>query len=211
MMSHLDLHASGRSPHDLASSLSGTVSLGLENARIPNKYIEMLSADVFGWVLSKSVSRRNYSDLNCVVMAFDATAGEVKSETLIADGPRLSLGGKIDMNLGTETLDIVLIPKQKKRVFSSISPIKVRGPMLDPTVEAIPAKAALQEIGTMALLPGVMLPIRAVQGLWGLLDDGDKVGDGCANINELREAAKEQVPEPATEKDSAPESVWDWE
>ena len=201
---HLDLHARGYSPHDLASSLTGSVSLGLENARIPNQYLELLSADVFGWVISKSVSRKKHTNLNCVVMAFDITEGKVQSNTLIADGPNLSMGGKINLDLGEETLDIVLIPKQKKRFFSSISPVHVKGPMKDPTVEAIPAKAALQEIGTMALLPGVFLPIRAVQRLWGLLDDGDKIGDGCANIDQMIEAAKEQVPVPDTDKNSKP-------
>lgn len=190
---HLDVHARGHTPHELASSVTGTVNLGLENARIPNRYVELLSADVFGWVLRKSVSRKDYSNLNCVVLAFDAEAGRVESNTLIADGPKLALGGKINLDLGTETLDVVLIPKQKKRFFSSISPVHVKGPMKDPVVEAIPAKAALQEIGTMALLPGVFIPIRAVERLWGLLNDGDKVGDGCVNVDELRKMAEKEV------------------
>ncbi|MCP4288495.1 MAG: AsmA family protein [Gammaproteobacteria bacterium] len=191
---HLDLHAGGHSPHDLASSLSGSASLGLENARIPNHYLKLLSADVFGSVLSKSVLGAPYSNLNCVVMAFDISAGEVKNETLLADGPKLYIAGQIDMNLGEETLDIVLIPTQKRRFFSSTSPVHIKGSMKDPVVEAIPVKAAVQEVGSMVLLPGVMIPIYAVRQLWGLLDDGDKIGDGCANIDELREAAKNKVP-----------------
>jgi len=191
---HLDLHASGHSPHDLASSLSGRADLGLENARIPNKYVKLLSADMFGWVLSKSISRDPYSNLNCVVIAFDILAGEVKNKTLLADGPKLNIAGKINMNLGEETLDIVLIPKQKKLLFSSTSPVHITGPMRDPMVKAIPATAALKEIGSMALLPGVMIPISALRQLWGLLDDGDKIGDGCANIDELLEAATKEVP-----------------
>ena len=202
---HLNLTTLGVSPHDMAVNLSGTASLGLENAKIPNKYVELLSADVFGWVLSKSITREPYSNLNCVVMAFNVDGGVAKSEMLIADGPRLSLGGQINLDLGEETLDIVLIPKEKKRIFSSASPVKVKGPMKDPQVEAIPVKAALQEIGTMALLPGVFIPVRAVQRLWGLLDDGDKIGDGCTNIDELREAAREQAHAPATEIKKAPE------
>jgi hypothetical protein len=206
---HLDLQTQGRSPHEMASNLSGSVSLGLENARIPKHYVEMLSIDVFGWVVSKSGARQHpHMNLNCLVMTFAVRAGEVKSETFISDGPRLSLGGQIDMNLGAETLDIVIIPTQKKRFFSSISPVTVKGPMKDPKVEAVPVKAALQEIGTMALLPGVVIPARAVGKLWSLLDDDDRAGEGCANIEELREAAKRET----TEK-KAPAQDWDsdWE
>jgi len=120
-----ELRASGHSPHDLVSNLSGSASLGLENARIPNHYVKLLSLDVFGWVLSKSVSVNPYSNLNCVVVAFDISAGEVKSEALITDGPNLNIGGQINMNLGEETLDIVLLPTEKRRLFSSISPVHV--------------------------------------------------------------------------------------
>ncbi|MGB5261941.1 MAG: AsmA family protein [Gammaproteobacteria bacterium] len=201
----LDLKARGQSPHELASSLSGNVNLGLENARVPKHYIDLLSVDVFGWVVSKSGATQQHMNLNCLVMTFTVKAGEVESETFISDGPRLSLGGEIDMNLGAETLDIVLIPQQKKRFFSSVSPVKITGPMKDPKVEAIPVKAALQEIGTMALLPGLVIPARALGKLWSLLDRSDQAGEGCANIEELRETAKRGN---ARDKGSVP--VLDW-
>ena len=201
---YLDLQTQGRSPHEMASGLSGSVSLGLENARIPQKYIELLSVDVFGWVLSKTVARKQYMNLNCLVMDFAVNAGKVKSETLLVDGPRLSLGGKIKMNLGEETLDIVLIPKQKKRFFSSITPVKVKGPMQDPQIDAIPAKAALKEVGSVVLLPGVFIPVRAFEKLWSLMDDGNKVSDGCANINEQLKAEKNETEKNKEVKRAAP-------
>jgi len=201
----LDLKARGHSPHELASSLSGNINLGLENARIPKHYVDLLSVDVFGWVVSKSGATQQHMNLNCLVMTFAVKAGEVESETFISDGPRLSLGGEINMNLGTETLDIVLIPQQKKRFFSSVSPVKITGPMKDPKVEAIPVKAALQEVGTMALLPGVVIPARAIGKLWSLLGRDDKAGEGCANIEELREATKR-----GNAKDKGPVPILDW-
>lgn len=204
----LDLHSHGRTPHELASNLSGNVSLGLENARIPKHYVDLLSVDVFGWIVSKSGATQQHMNLNCLVMSFAVKAGEVESGTFISDGPRLSLGGEIDMNLGAETLDIVLIPKQKKRFFSSVTPVKITGPMKHPKVEAIPVKAALQEIGTMALLPGVVIPARALGKLWSYLDDGDQAGEGCANIEKLRKAAKR---ENTKDKGSVPIQDWIWE
>jgi hypothetical protein len=189
----MDLTARGRSPHDIASSLSGNLSIGLENIKIPSEYINMLSVDVFGWAISKTTKREAYANLNCVVVAFDVTEGKMISRTLIADGPSLTVGGKISLDLGDETMDILLIPKQKKRIFSSIEPVKIRGPIMDPKVEAIPVKAAIQEAGAMVLLPTVVIPVRLLGKLWSMLDDGDKPGQGCASLQSVTEAAEKQV------------------
>ncbi len=141
-----------------------------------------------------SVGIGTHADLNCVVMSFGADNGEVKSKAIVADGPRMSLGGKIDMNLGEETLDIILIPSQKKRIFSKATPVKIHGPMKNPKIEAIPAKAALREVAGFTLLStGVFIPIAVVSKTWSVLSDGDKVGGGCENVKEMSEKAHKEV------------------
>jgi hypothetical protein len=189
----MDLEAKGHSQHELASSLNGTLRFELENARIPQKYITLLSADVLGWVASKSLLGKSHADLNCVVMSFDSTDGMVSSGAIVADGPNLNLGGRINLDLGDETLDIVLIPKEKKRLFSSASPVKITGSMNNPSVEAIPARAAIQEIGTMALLPGVFIPVKVLEKAWGLFDKPDELGVGCKKLEQVSEAAKKEI------------------
>jgi len=190
---HMDITASGQSPHDLASSLNGQISLGFENARIPAKYIQFLSVDVFGWAMSKTSRKDKYADLNCVVAKFEATGGKIKSTVLIADGPNLSLGGSIRLNLRRETMKIVILPKQKHKLFSSVSPVTVEGPMRAPHVKAIPAKEAIKEIGTMALVPFVYVPLRLMSKLWSIVDDGDKSGQGCASIDAVTEKAEKEM------------------
>jgi len=201
----LNLNARGRTAYELASNLDGNISLGLENARVPKYYVDLLSVDVFGWVVSRTGAGQQHLNLNCLVMSFTVNDGLVESKNIIADGPRLSLGGQIDLDLGKETLDIVLIPTQKQRIFSSTSPVSVKGPMKNPTVTAVPVKAALQEIGTIALLPGVMIPARAISKLWSILDRGEQAGAGCANVEKLLEAAKGGK---AKDKGSVP--ILDW-
>jgi len=190
---HMDMTASGQSPHELAASLGGQISLGFENARIPSKYIQFLSVDVFGWAVSTTFRKDRYADLNCVVAKFEATDGKLKSTVLIADGPNLSLGGSIRLNLRRETMKIVILPKQKRRLFSSISPVTVEGPMRDPHVKAIPAKAAVQEIGAMALVPYVYVPLKLMGKLWSIVDDGDKSGQGCASVKAVGEEAEKEL------------------
>ena len=190
---HIDVTASGDTPHEMASSLNGTVSLGFENAKIPSKYIQFLSVDVLGWAVSSTFKKRKYADLNCVVAKFEADNGKVQSTVLIADGPNLSLGGSIKLNLRRETMNIVLLPKQKRRLFSSISPVKIKGPMRNPDVDALPTKAAIQEIGTMALVPYVYVPLKLLGKLWSVVDDGDDVGQGCEAVQALTEEAEKKI------------------
>ena len=190
---HIDVTASGDSPHEMASSLNGSVSLGFENAKIPGKYIQFLSVDVLGWAVSSTFKKRKYADLNCVVAKFEATNGKVQSTVLIADGPNVSLGGSIKLNLRKETMNIVLLPKQKRKLFSSISPVKITGPMRDPDVRAVPAKAAIKEIGTMALVPYVYVPLKLLGKLWSVVDDGDDVGQGCTAVKALSEEAEKKM------------------
>ena len=190
---NVDITARGQSPHEMASSLGGKIDLGFENARVPTKYIQFLSVNVLGWALSSTFKRDNYTDLNCLVATFDASDGKLDSTLLLADGPDLSLGGSIKLDLGKETMKIVLLPKQKHRVFSSISPVKITGPMRDPEVHAVPAKAAITEIGGMALLPYVYVPLRLVGSLWGLMENRNKPGQGCASVKALTAEAEKKL------------------
>ncbi|HBE93525.1 MAG TPA: hypothetical protein DDW55_13790 [Gammaproteobacteria bacterium] len=135
-----------------------------------------------------------------MVAKFEATDGEIESTVLIADGPNLSLGGNIRLNLGKETMKIVILPKQKRQLFRSVSPVTIEGPMRDPHVQAIPAKAAIQEIGTMALVPYVYVPLKLMSKLWSIVDDGDESGQGCASIEAVSEEAEKQLQEEARKR-----------
>jgi len=197
----IDITASGDSPHAMASSLNGKVSLGFENAKIPSKYIQFLSVDVFGWAMSTAFQKNKYADINCIVGNFEATNGKIHSTVLIADGPNISLGGSIKLNLRRETMNIVLLPKQKRTLFSTISPVKIKGPMRDPKVEAVPAKAAIKEIGAMALVPYVYVPLKLISKLWSVVDDGDDVGQGCAAVEAVSDEAEKKMLQEAQPQD----------
>ena len=192
----IKLHAKGRSPHELASSVSGNVNIGMENMQIPYHLVEILTGDIFGWVLSHS-GKSKYANLNCSLISFGAEAGELKSNVLLADGPRVSLHGKAELDLGKETLDIVLLPKRKRRLFSSVTPVKIHGPIQSPTVSAIPAKAAAQEIGMVAAFAPVVLPVRAVEKLISMVSDDDNIGGGCSNFKDISEELNVEFDEAA--------------
>jgi hypothetical protein len=191
----IDVSAGGDSPHALLSSLDGKFSLGLENARVPRKYVEYLAIDVFGWVVSTATRRAPYANLDCVMAAFDIRDGVATSNLLAADGPTLTLTGTATLDLGDETLDMTLLPKQKKRLFSELAPVHIKGPIRDPAITALPVKAAVTSLGSLVLMPAMpMVALPAILGekLWASLDDHDKQGGGCVKLVKKIEAEKEK-------------------
>jgi hypothetical protein len=186
------LTARGGSPHELASSLDGHISLAFENAKVPKHYVEYLAVDVFGWAVGKLFVEERYANLDCVLGDFDIREGVLKSTLLAADGPRLAIEGNLKLDLGAETIDAVFIPKQKRKLFASASPVRLSGDMRDPDVTAIPAKEAAAKIGALVLVPYVAIPVTLLGKLWESVDDRDAQGGGCANLQQEKaeEAAK---------------------
>jgi len=192
---HADVSASGDSPHELASSLDGTFGFGLENARVPRRYIEYLAVDVFGWAFNTATRRDPYASLDCVMAGFDIKDGVATSNLLAADGPSLTVAGTAILNFGDETMDMTLLPRQKKSLFSELSPVHIKGPMRDPEVTALPVKSAVTSLGTLALVPALpMVAIPAILGekLWSSLNDHDRSDGGCVKLAKKIEKQKEK-------------------
>ena len=123
-------------------------------------------------------------------MHFTANDGEITSKLLLADGTNMSVGGRVDLNLHDETLNAVLLPRQKGRLFSTITPVELSGPIRDPDVLAIPTQAAAQTIGMLALSPTLYLSTRMLETIWSKIRSGGNIGEGCTNIEKMTNAAE---------------------
>ncbi len=178
----VDIQGEGNSFHEWISRLDGGVHFGLENARIPRKYVEILTVDVFGWALGKAKIKDKYALLDCVMATFDIDKGVAKSQLLIADGPNLSIEGRTTLNFGEESMDMVLLPKQKKRWYSDVSALHIKGPMVNPKVTAVPKKTAATKIGTLVFMLGVAIPVFMVGELRSLFGRGETASTGCESV-----------------------------
>lgn len=186
----IDIQGKGLSAHEFASSLEGSIDLGLEDALFPKKYAQFLSVDILGWALTKASLASNEAALNCVMAKFDIKQGVARSKLLLADGPHLLIEGRTTLDMGQESMDMVLLPKQKKRIFSNISAVHIKGPMVDPKVSAVPKKTAATSIGTLMLVPGIAIPAFMAGELWSLFGRDAKGSTGCAKIIEKLEGKK---------------------
>ena len=177
----LKLDSQGHSLHQWMSNLNGEVDLAFEKAKIPSVYIETLSADVFGWTLGEATLSASDSPLDCAVIGLDIERGIGESHILLADGPNLTMTGRVLLDLNAETIDLVVLPKQKKGLFANATPVKVSGKLGDPHIEVIPAEAATIRIGKMVLLPQVFVPLEALISGWRFLDKS-RASPGCSKI-----------------------------
>jgi len=162
----LDVSSKGHSAHALASNLSGSLRFELEEASIPSQYIEFLSVDVLGWVARQSRLEEVYTRLDCIMMDFDIVQGVASSQLLLAGGPNLFVNGVASVDLGEESIDMVLLPRQKKNLFSQMPPVKIKGSLKNPVVLALPKKAAATAIATTVLLPGAIIPQYVIKKFW---------------------------------------------
>jgi hypothetical protein len=76
----------------------------------------------------------------------------------------------------------MFIPKKKSRLIAKAEPVKITGPLNDPTVRAIPAKSlavAAGKAGTLLFAPYVLAGIVAGEYSSGAMQAGDEDTSAC--------------------------------
>ena len=97
------------------------------------------------------------------------------------------------INLGAETIDAKILPKNKRRLWRSTSPVHLTGSLKAPTVTVIPARAVAQQVGALALVPQFYLPVRALGYMYGAVTH-DKKDSPCLTEQD-RDVLSEGLPE----------------
>jgi hypothetical protein len=188
---NVDISGNGHSPHEMAADLSGKVSFSLEDAKIPKVYVEFLSADVFGFLFRSITFEDSYATLNCVLTGLEIDQGVAKTVLLTGDGPRLAVEGTATVDLGKETIDMVLLPKAKKRIGLDYSRITVTGSLADPDVEATGTGAATAAaVGGVMLIPEIIIPVFLIEQVWKFFSSNDDTG--CSDYIEEHQVEIEE-------------------
>jgi uncharacterized protein involved in outer membrane biogenesis len=180
----LDLNTHGRSPHELASHLNGKVELIAENAKVLQKHIDLLLVDLVGWALTSTAKSRERTSIDCTIVRFSIENGLLESNALYGTGPSMAVGGKATIDLSKETIDMILHPENKQRRWSKTTPIKVHGPLLNPTITAEPYSSIAQETAGYVLIPHVYVPMRLYEYTKGIVikDKGEQKAHPCLDV-----------------------------
>ncbi len=162
----VDLHSGGHSPRELAANLGGEVAFAIENGRIQRK-IELLASDALDFLFT-GPARRAYTDLDCSAMRmlFQDGVGKIQVFYVETPGMRAEAFGHVDLN--DETLALIINSRSKRRLIRRSSPVRIDGPLQDPSIAKVPAEEAAILAGQI-LVPIVALPARALGVLWSII------------------------------------------
>jgi hypothetical protein len=163
------LTAAGNSPHALASSLDGELYITTRHGKVRRSLIDLLFIDIVGWSASH-IKRDAYADVICGVADFSARQGVLSTNAFYLDLNDISVTGEGDIDLGKEQVQYVFLPKKKSRLILKAEPVKVNGPLADPSVRAIPVASAVRNFGTLLFAPYVFVGLAASDYLLGYFD-----------------------------------------
>lgn len=189
-------HGSGDSVRTIMATLDGSTSLMMGHGVIKSRYVDLIGADVFREAFAWTQGKQD-SKLTCMVSRFDIQHGLATSRDLLIDTSDVTILGTGTANLGTEQLDLELVPRPKETSLLNLAmPLDITGsfsaPILRPNRVAV-AKNVAQDVATW------INPLFALVPL--VLDkDGDK--NPCATALETRKTGSQ----PASKAAAKPES-----
>jgi len=186
----LSFNATGKSAHELASSAEGDIYLTIKNGWLRRSFVDLLFVDIVGWGLNL-VKDSKYVPINCGIADYSIREGVVSTNAFFIDTKNITVTGEGTVDLGKEEVDYVFIPRKKSRKILKADPVKVRGPLNDPSVKALPVKSAALTFGTLIFAPYVFAGMVAHDYASGAMRDGDDGKTACAEYE--KKHSKERV------------------
>ena len=141
----------GDSVHSLMANLNGSIGAVMGEGYL-TKYLDMLSIGlsqkVFHfWKASKAVDQ-----IKCAVVQFDIKEGVAVSQAFVFDTQAGVLAGEGKINLGTEKINFLLVPKPAHPELSILTNLRVSGSVMEPHVGADKASVLTQSAKALSFL-----------------------------------------------------------
>jgi hypothetical protein len=121
------------------------------------RYLDMLSVNLTQKVIHFWGKHKKGGEIRCAVVQFDVNSGTATSKAFVFDTEAGVLIGEGDINLGTEQLNFLLVPKPKGLGLSFSTKLRVSGSVMDPKVR--PDTLSLLSKGARALSALVIGPL----------------------------------------------------
>ncbi|HSN56324.1 MAG TPA: AsmA family protein [Candidatus Sulfomarinibacteraceae bacterium] len=167
----LDLRATGRTPHRLAASSDGTVTVVAKHGVLARSVVDLVAADILVTLLdtlNPFTKSEGNAELECAVIMARVEDGVVKLDPLAIQTDRVTVvgGGTVDLDTEKIRLDWVTKPRKGLGISASAitnSYIRVGGTLAEPNLEAKPVEA-LATTGVAVATAGISILAK------GLLD-----------------------------------------
>lgn len=152
------LNGRGDSVHSLVANLDGEIGAVMGEGYL-TKYLDLISFNLSQKVVNFWGRPKDIDQIKCAVVQFDIKSGVAASQAFVFDTRAGILTGDGKIDLGTEKVDFLLVPKPKHPGLLEFSTkLRVDGTILDAKVS--PAKLALVETGIRALGNLAIGPLR---------------------------------------------------
>jgi hypothetical protein len=188
----------------MAANAQGEFYVTMKHGKISQSKLHLLFVDIVGWA-SEQVKER-YEDINCAIADYSIEQGLVSTNAFFMDTDNITIAGEGTVDLGREQIDYTFIPRKKSRLIGKAEPVKVRGALNDPSIEAIPVKSAALTFGTLIFAPYVFAGMAAADFAHGKLDSGKEDEEVCANY--ARDLQKAREKEASKKQGKKKDSRW---
>jgi len=150
------LNGRGDSVHSLMADLTGSMGVVMGEGFL-SKYLDLLSMNLSLKVVQFWGHHQKAEQIRCAVVQFDFNSGIATSQAFVFDTGAGILTGEGKINLDTEKINFLLVPKPAYPSLSLSTNLRVDGSLMDPRVS--PDKLALLEKGAWALSSLVVGPL----------------------------------------------------
>ena len=152
-----DLKSEGDSVHTLMANLDGTISFVMGRSHL-TKWLNLLAIDLSKEVIHFWGKQKKADNIICAVADFDIKNGIAASQAFVFDTKAGVLTAEGDINLGTEQINFLLVPKPKGVSLTGLyTNLRVTGSIQDPKVRPDLTSLALK--GARALSALVVGPV----------------------------------------------------
>lgn len=172
------LSGTGKSLKEMLASADGAVGIGMEGGQISNLLIELVGLDVaqgLGFLLAGD----EVVPVRCIIGDFAVEDGLMQSRAVVIDTADTNIQGRGTIDLGSEKMDIRIVPKPKDATIAALRvPLRVEGTLKHPDI--VIEKGPLLAKGAGATALGVLL--TPIAGLLALAETGLGEDSNCARL-----------------------------
>ena len=179
MTAKADMSSRGQSAAELAANLDGHIYLVAENAKVRKGSLNLINVDVLGFVISNLVSLNKDANIGCTIFSMHFNKGMGKTDLFLMDTPDSLIRVDADVNLVNETMDIAILSEYKIRLFKKTKPMKIYGPITNPTYEVVSLVDLTRETTRSALLAPLTITTGLLGNITGLIVKPDKPKGSC--------------------------------
>ena len=163
--------SSGSSEKELAANLQGEIYVNMKNGKMRRSLLDLVFLDFIGWTVTKIGSEKEV-DVECGVADYSIKDGILNTKGLFIDTKSITIAGEGTIDLASEKIDYVFLPKKKSALIKSADPVNIKGPLNNPSVTTMPFKTAITTYGSLFFAPYLFVGVYAVDLLSGMAHIG---------------------------------------